>query len=113
MTAALDPALIPMGATKAWMETVQTAGLFCQCTGRCGRGHRKSNGRCDCELTEYSTVRLYAVPLKPGSPELIALCGECLDRCEALARKAAAEAAQARADQAPSLLDLLAEPEHA
>jgi len=111
MTITLDPSLLPLGATKQWLETAQAAGFCCQCTGACGSGHRASSGRCDKTLAKLSGVRLYAVPTEPGSPHLIALCGDCVDKRDRLVRKAANDAARLLAAQVPSLLDLLTGPE--
>ena len=111
MTITIDPSLLPLGATKQWLDTAQAAGYCCQCTGGCGASHRASAGRCDKALARYSGVRLHAVPAEPGSPTLIALCADCVDKRERLTRKAANDAARQRAAQAPSLLDLLTDPE--
>jgi len=106
----IDPALLPLGATPAWLATTAAAEYRCECTGACGTGHRKSAGRCDKALAKHTGVRLYATPAKPGAATLIAVCGDCLDKRERIERKAATDAAHALADLAPSLYDLLAEP---
>jgi hypothetical protein len=111
MTITIDPSLLPLGATRQWLDTVEAAGLCCQCAGGCGASHRASGGQCDKTLAALSGVRLYAVPAEPDSPHLIALCGDCMDKRERLERKAAKDAARLRAAQAPSLLDLLTDPE--
>ena len=104
----IDTALIPLGATTAWITTVHAAGYVCQCEQRCGATHPRTGGRCRSELTEHSTVRLYVIPAQPTSETLIALCGTCLDKREKAARKADDDAARALADEAPSLFDLIA-----
>lgn len=111
MTITIDPPLLPLGATKQWLETAQAAGFCCQCTGGCGASHRASSGHCPKTLARNNGVRLHAVPAQPGSPTLIALCADCVDKRERLARKAANDAARHRAAQTPSLLDLLISPE--
>ena len=111
MTITIDPSLLPLGATRQWLDTARAAGFCCQCTGGCGSSHRASGGRCPKTLARNNGVRLHAVPAEPGSPTLIALCGDCVDKRDRLARKAANDAARLRAAQAPSLLDLLTGPE--
>jgi hypothetical protein len=104
----------PVAANEQWRATVAAAGYQCQCTGRCGRSHSKSRGRCDKTLRGPAGVRLFAVPAQPGSTVLEAVCGRCADGYRAADHRHRAQAAAQRADEAPSLLDLLTEtPEQA
>ena len=101
--------LRPLGATPAWEAAVTASHGQCTCTGQCGAGHVRTEGRCPHSFW-HGAHRLYAAPPDlaesvgsvgsvgsvkraryaagaPGSG-LVAWCGPCLDG----ARRAASRA---------------------
>jgi hypothetical protein len=101
------PDVIPLTAPEQWRTTVVAAGYRCQCGGRCGRSHRKYAGRCEKSMRGPAGVRLFALPAASGSSVLVALCDRCADGYRTAERREQTAAAAQRADEAPSLLDLL------
>lgn len=98
----------PIAAAALWREVIEAAAGWCQCTGGCGRQHRKSaGGRCERMDSPLSPLR--AVPRELAEPAaaaalpasaLHALCGPCADglaRCQHRTAAAAAAAGLATA----------------
>jgi len=108
------PAPAPIAATDAWHAVMDAAGHRCHCTGACGSGHTRTEGRCDRTHGGYAggtTTHLVAAPTDPAqlalpahraallpAPALSAWCPTCHDQ----ARRRAT--AQSTPEQEPDAL---------
>jgi hypothetical protein len=100
-----EPFRPPMIGAATWQTVLSGAGWRCECTGRCGKPHRKTEGRCG--TVHGAAHRLAAVPADPTvtltaavtTASLVALCAGC-----EIATRRAAINAQTAID--PDQLDL-------
>jgi hypothetical protein len=78
-----DPFRAPMIGAHTWTDAMTKADWRCECTGRCGKPHTKTEGRCG---TVHGTAhRLAVVAADPlatltdavSGTELVALCMAC------------------------------------
>ncbi|KWT63141.1 hypothetical protein ADL21_04555 [Streptomyces albus subsp. albus] len=94
---------VPIVCAQLFRAVMTTACWRCQCTGQCGQGHTKSEGRCPREHGGYAgktggPVRLGAGPAAPAVPErqaaalpaarLRAWCPGCLSAARKCAHRA-------------------------
>ncbi|QNE21921.1 hypothetical protein F1D05_33415 [Kribbella qitaiheensis] len=100
-----DPFRPPMVGAETWQSAITLAGWRCECTGQCGKGHVKTEGRCG---TEHGSLHPLAVVAADPvlslhavvtGAELVALCAGCQAGAKRAAFKAAERAAIARTDQ--------------
>ncbi|MFF0505615.1 hypothetical protein ACFYUH_18710 [Streptomyces fimicarius] len=58
---------LPLAATGLFRAVMAAAGWRCQCTGLCGHGHTRTEGRCP--RTHGGRVLLMAAPADLSTPE--------------------------------------------
>lgn len=111
------PLGLPPAAAAQWIAVIETAGRCCQCTGECGRPHRRTDGRCPVEHAGYANNNrpLHVAPADalpapyadPADLDLRAWCDACFTGAARLARRTAeAHQAETAAANTPALFDL-------
>ncbi|MFH9211444.1 hypothetical protein [Streptomyces globisporus] len=61
---------MPLAATSLFRAVMVAAGWRCQCTGQCGHGHTRTEGRC--RHAHGGPVLLMAAPADLATPDRIA-----------------------------------------